>query len=146
MYDITQHPTAPVVPIEDLKDGDVCHTSQLLPTATLNVAAVYELAYIGLSDKGIAGKLRVHHPNIPVHFRKTIDAARAEAATDHLLRLQDTANGDLKPNALQHDATKFLLEKRLDPTPKDAAINIESAIFKLPEQAATLSVDEVNDL
>ena len=146
MYDITYHPTASVVPIEDMADGMVVHTSQLLPTETVNVAAVYELAYIGLSDRGIAGKLRIPSAIFGTHFSKTVAQARAEAATDHLMRVQDTASGDFKPNALQHDATKYLLEKRLDPIPKDPVVNIESAIFKIPEQAADLSVDEVNDL
>lgn len=144
---ITFHPTATVVPIEDLKDGDVVHTSQLLPTDVINVANVYDLATLGLSLKGIAAKLRMPYNSFLQHFSKTVAQAYADAATEKLLCINEISNGEVdKTSGLKLDASKYLIEKRLDPTPKDPIISIGQATIMLPPQAATLSVDDVNEL
>lgn len=143
---VVQHGSATVVPIEDLKDGDVVHTSQLLPTDIINVEAVYSAAFIGMTDKAIAGKLRIRLESVRQHFSKTMEQARADAVEAHLLRMQDTAEGTFKPNSLQHDATKWLVEKRLDPIPKEPVINIEQHFKGLEATVTSISVDEANEL
>ena len=138
---------ASLIPIEDMKDGDVVHNSQLVPTETVNVPAVYELAYLGLSTSGVAARLKVTKEALAAHFPKTIAQARADAAVEALLRLQDTANGDLKPTAPQLDATKHLLEKRLDPLPKEGvSVTIAQSFRGVEAMAQHFSIDDLNEV
>jgi hypothetical protein len=144
---LTRRQTASIVPIEDMKDGDVVHISQRLPDEKLNVAAVTELAFLGLSNHGIAARLRIPDETLTAHFSKTLAAARADAAVDALMRLHETASGDFKPTAPQLDATKHLLEKRFDPLPKEGTnILIHQSFKGLESMAANFTIEQLNEI
>jgi hypothetical protein len=143
---ITKSTFVPAIPIEDLKDNDVCHSSQLLPTDVINVPMVYDLAYSGLSIPGIAGKLRIPKESVVTHFSKTIAAARAEAALAAILYIQDIAAGNVqKVNKAQYEASIYLLEKRLDPSPKDPQIVIAQS-FSTQSPLYNVPLQDLNDL
>lgn len=136
------HGTARAIPIEDIKPGDVLHTSQLQPTPEANVERVRELALTGLTQKGIAALCKIDELSLLFHFKRTLAEAKATSSSELLQRLRgkafdETFKGDLK-------AISILLN-RLDPEPKPTVITVSTPVH-VDLQLGNLSPAELNHL
>ena len=127
----------PMVPVEDLRPGMWVHNTQFLRPSPL---AVYELAKLGLTDKGIAGKYRTDQLTLRKHFSKTIELGRADAAAELLgLIAQKATDEDLY---LDKDAVKTLLN-RLNPEDKEPTQPLVT--LNLGLNPTSFTVDQLND-
>jgi len=146
MYEIAKNHDAPVIPIEDLKPGDKLNNQQIVPSDEINVDRAFELAYAGLSNRAIGAKMGINHVTVNTHFEKTMARARAEAALDSLLYIQDVAAGNIeKPSKMRYDAHMFLLTQRYDPMPKEQPQIVIAQNFSTQQPLFNVSLDELND-
>lgn len=105
-FPITFSSSAYAVPREDLKEGDICHSSQLFYPPP---EEVYEKAKFGLTNKGTAALFYLDAPTLLFHFPKTIAAARADAAQVLTQRMHEKAlDEDYKGDK---EALKFMLNR-----------------------------------
>jgi hypothetical protein len=135
--------TAVLVPIEDLEPGTVIHPAQLVPTNDFNCGVVWDLAYLGLSLRGIAGKLGVMKETVNNHFSKTIAKARAERASELIIKMQDLAEGIGSMNKGQSRAIELLLA-RLDPEDKEPTVVIQQSFGSNPNLIQSFTLDDLN--
>ena len=121
------------------------NASQITPER-IDPAAIYELASIGLTTKGICASYSMDPRTMLFHFGKTIEKGRAHRAAK-LLRVSanraEWVDPDEKTLGGPDQAAVALMLRRCDPEPKEAQIIV--APMMLPTNT-NFSLPDLNDL
>jgi hypothetical protein len=124
----------------------VVNCRQLLPTKIeFTSKDVYELAFLGMSQKLIAAKFELPEHTINQHFKRTMDRARADKALKLYSHVEEALDTDEhSPLMIEKSRLSLKLLDRVDPMAKEPAVQL-TQVFQ-NSTVSQLPMTEINDL